>query len=185
ATGHIGRSARGAAATRLAHAGSASAPARVAAVGDSPRPGRKRAAHWCFRPAGRAGESGWEKMCNWGCIVGGSGVSSRTASRGGGAPPTPPPRLGKQAGELSSGSFSRHVRPYARRQEPPDRAGPLPDGAVGRRGARDARGPQAVRGRVAARRVRALLPARARRTAAAVTEAERARTLLLRGLARR
>ena len=34
----------------------------------------------------------WERVCNWGCLVGESGVRSPTADRGGGAPPTPPPR---------------------------------------------------------------------------------------------
>ena len=44
---------------------------------------------------GRAGsdeERPWEKMCRMGCLVGGCGVEVSAADRGGGAPPTPPPR---------------------------------------------------------------------------------------------
>ncbi len=87
--------------------------------------------------------------------------------------------------ELQRGPLSWHLRPYARRKEPPHGARALPRGA--RRGgrARDAGRPQGVRRRVAPGGVRGLHAPRARRAAAAVAAAGRARALLLRQLARR
>src|SRR5208337_3202076 len=95
-------------------------------------------------------------MCTGGCIVGGSGVCSPAASRGGGAPPTPPPRLGNQAWSILSGPLPRHLRPYARRQEPPHGPRALPGRAGRGRGARDARRPEALCRRVAPGGVRDL-----------------------------
>ena len=95
-------------------------PAAPAAARARPRSRRQQA----ILPVWETWDGKWEKMCKQGCIVGGSGVCSRAASRGGGAPPTPPPRLGNQALELTSGPLSRHLRPYARREEPPHGARP-------------------------------------------------------------
>ena len=47
----------------------------------------------------------WEKMGFRGCIVGESGLCSRAANRGGGAPPTPPLRLECDFGLHAVGTF--------------------------------------------------------------------------------
>ena len=103
----------------------------------------------------------WDKMCNWGCVVGGSGISSR--QRAGVEGLLPLLHLGSviNFGALPSGPLSWHVRPYARREEPPYGAGALPRGTGRGGGTRDARGPEAVRRRVAPGGVRALQPPRA------------------------
>ena len=95
------------------------------------RAGRRRPRAGCAER--RAGDFGraeapwavwWEKMCRKGCIVGGSGLCSRAASRGGGAPPTPPPRLGIQAWESpqwspsAAPSTTRSTRRTASRSRP-------------------------------------------------------------------
>ena len=116
-----------------------------------------------------------------GLHCGGKWGKFAAASRGGGAPPTPPPRLDQLDWSLPGG-FPRHLRPHARREEPAHRSGPLSRRAVGGRGARDAGGPQAVRRRVAPAGLRALHRALTCRAAAAVLAADGARALLLRKL---
>ena len=92
-----------------------------------------------------------------GCKVGEGGVGSRSASPGGGAPPTPPPRLGNQPG-APIGPLPRHLRPHPRREEPPHRSRPLPGQPRRGGGARDAPRPEALRRRVAPERVREVHP---------------------------
>ena len=140
----------------------------AAAAGPAGEPGEEnarcdRGSRRPSRQALRKGRVG-ERCAKQGCSVGGSGISSPPASRGGGAPPTPPPRLGNQLWSSHSGPLPRHLRPYARRKEPPHGARPLPRGARRGRRAGDAGRPEAVRGRLAPGGVRALHAPRARRS---------------------
>ena len=81
-----------------------------------------------------AGAARWERLCIGGCKVGESGLCSRAASRGGGAPPTPPPRLGLQAWESQlvpfRGTFDHTLDAKNRLTVPARYRAALADGVV-------------------------------------------------------
>src|SRR3954447_17313767 len=129
--------------------------------------------------SGRAGGTGarwWDFLCDWGCFVGGSGIQVPLPDRGGGAPPTPPPRSDLLSMSTSDG-LRRNSRVLTRCEEPAHGAGALPRGL--RRGARSGQGHRALRVAVEAGGLRRLPRGRAAGHAPALAGGTQAGDLLL------
>src|SRR3954447_14071521 len=129
--------------------------------------------------SGRAGATGareWDFLCEWGCFVGGSGIQVPTTDRGGGAPPTPPPRSELLSMSTSDG-LRRNSRVLTRREEPAHGSGPFP-GRLRRR-PRAGEGHRALRRAVEARRLRRIPGGGARGHAPALAGRAQAAALLL------